>query len=207
MAYDPFAPVPVPAPAAAPAVVPQVMPNPVPVDPTLAPNNALAGTVAPTAVPSTVASTAVAPATDATHPMSFVGPDGRIANMQGFMQALQSWRGDRPDRPAGPMDQSQRQDWRSQLSDWRAQRPGFGAFGFGGAGGFQGGSWGGGQTPPPGSNIGMVAGVPGSMGLNAGAGPAPSGVDPIMTPGGGGTGAPLQGGQYPNWRAPRGRMG
>jgi hypothetical protein len=96
--YDPFA---VPPGVMQTTAVPQVMPNPVPVRPTLSPNNALAAVAGP-------------------RPM---GPPNRMA----FMQAIQDWRGQRPQFAydptlADPM-KLQRQDFRNTLMDWRQQRP------------------------------------------------------------------------------------
>lgn len=81
-----------------------------------------------------------------------------------FMNALQGWLQQRPHFQGFD---GNRQDFHTQMMDWRQQRPSFSGMGFGGFG-----------------NVGMVPGVPGSMGLNPGG---------QMTPGGGGTGAPLQG--------------
>lgn len=147
MAYDPFAPVVVP-PVPAPAVPP----------PPTDPNNALAPVVAAPAPGTVPVSSTPAPTGGPAHPLSFVGPGGHIADIQGFLTALQGWRGDRPDRPQGPMDATARQDWRGQIQDWRSQRPSFRDY----------------------------------FGHSAGGSPTPTPGVPVMTPGGGTTGAPLQ---------------
>lgn len=90
--------------------------------------------------------------------------------MAGFQNALMDWRQQRPQFSYDPsLDTSrfqQRQDWHGQMMDWRGQRPTPGSFN---------------------GQVGMVPGVPGSMGTNPG----------VMTPGGGTTGAPLQGSPAP----------
>jgi hypothetical protein len=157
MAYDPFAPVPDP------SVVPtDFTATAVP----LAANNALA-TVAPNGNPGVV------PPQMRGH-MPF--------DVNGFMQAMQTWQNARPDRPTFDTTTGSPDDWRTQIDafhtamrDWAHSHP-----------------------SPRDYRSGMTAPAP--VGSGTGVAPAPmpmpmppTPMPPVMMPGGGHTGAPLPG--------------
>jgi hypothetical protein len=112
-----------------------------------------------------------------------------VGNIGDYRNALMDWQGQRPqfsyDPTLGTTAGQQHQAFIPQMMDWRQQRPSFGSFmGGPGGGNTQSGGpvmtpGGGGTGAPLQGGVGMVPGVPGSMGLNPGAAPAPTPAPPV----------------------------